>query len=126
MYSVHEQFDAHETAKSWLDGRLNGTDRVGLPWGALLAFLRLSASPRVLIRPLTLRAATAVVDAWLALPVTWTPESTDHHAQVLADLLASESKVDLVPDAHLAAIAIEHGLVLCSTDRDFARSEGLR
>ena len=126
MYAVHEQFDAHEAAKTWLDERLNGTDRVGLPWGAMLAFLRLSASPRVLSHPIPLRAATAVVGAWLALPVTWTPEPSDHHARILAHLLASESKADLVSDAHLAAIAIEHGLVLCSTDRDFARFEGLR
>ncbi len=126
MYAVHEQFEAHEASKIWLDERLNGTDAVALPWAALLAFVRLSASPRVLSRPITLREATEVVGAWLALPVTWTPEPSDHHAQVLADLLAGESKADLVPDAHLAATAIEHGLVLCSTDRDFARFEGLR
>jgi len=125
MYAVHEQFEAHAAARTWLDERLNGTDRVGLPWGALLAFVRLSASPRVLSRPIPLRDAAAVVGAWLALPVAWTPEPSDHHAQVLAELLARESKADLVPDAHLAAIAIEHGLILCSTDRDFARFEGL-
>jgi len=126
MYSVHERFEAHGAAKTWLDERLNGTDRVGLPWAALLAFVRLSASPRVLSRPIALRDAAAVVGAWLALPVTWTPEPSDHHAQILAELLASESKADLVPDAHLAAIAIAHGLLLCSTDRDFARFQGLR
>ncbi len=126
MYSVHEQFGAHSAAKTWLDERLNGTDGVGLPWGALLAFLRLSASPRVLSRPVPLRDAAAVVGAWLALPVTWSPEPSGQHAQILAELLARESKADLVPDAHLAAIAIEHGLVLCSTDRDFARFVGLR
>lgn len=70
--------------------------------------------------------AAGVVRAWLALPVTWTPQPTERHAQTLAALLAGESKPDLVPDAHLAAIAIEHGLTLCSTDRDFARFEGLR
>jgi toxin-antitoxin system PIN domain toxin len=126
MYSVHEQFEAHAAAKTWLDEQLNGTDRVGLPWGALLAFVRLSASPRVLSRPIPLRDAAAVVGAWLALPVAWTPAPSDRHAQLLAELLARESKADLVPDAHLAAIAIEHGLILCSTDRDFARFEGLR
>lgn len=126
MYSVHEQFESHLAAKAWLDERLNGTDRVGLPWGALLAFLRLSASSRILSRPIALRDGAAVVGAWLKLPVTWTPGPGDRHAQVLAELLAGESKADLVPDAHLAAVAIEHGLVLCSTDRDFARFEGLR
>lgn len=113
-------------AKRWLDERLNGTDRVGLAWGALIAFLRLSASPRVLSRPIPLRDAAAVVGAWLALPGAWTPEPSGRHTQILEELLAGESKADLVPDAHLVAIAIEHGLVLCGTDRDFARFEGLR
>jgi len=126
MYAVHVQFDAHVDAKTWLDDRLNGTDRVGLAWGALLAFLRLSASARVLSRPMPFRDAMAVVRAWLELPVTWVPQPTERHAPTLAALLAGESKSDLVPDAHLAAIAIEHGLTLCSTDRDFARFEGLR
>ncbi len=126
MYGVHVQFEAHAGAKTWLDDQLNGTDGVGLPWGALLAFLRLSASPRVLNRPMPFRDATAVVDAWLELSVTWVPQPTKRHAQTLAGLLGRESKADLVPDAHLAAIAIEHGLTLCSTDRDFARFEGLR
>ncbi|MGH8572444.1 MAG: PIN domain-containing protein, partial [Gammaproteobacteria bacterium] len=60
------------------------------------------------------------------LPSTWVPQPTDRHADTLAELLAPETKADLVPDAHLAALAIEHGLLLCSTDRDFARFEGLR
>ncbi|MDQ3722648.1 MAG: VapC toxin family PIN domain ribonuclease [Actinomycetota bacterium] len=126
MYAVHEHFEAHTQAKAWLDDRLNGTDRVGLPWGALLAFLRLSANGRVLSRPMPLRDAAAVVHAWLELPVTWTPQPTERHARTLAELLAGESKGDLVSDAHVAAIAVEHGLILCSTDRDFARFEGLR
>lgn len=120
------QFDAHAEAKDWLDERLNGSERVGLPWEALLAFLRLSASPRVLSRPMPLDEAAAVVTAWLELPSTWVPQPTDRHATTLAGLLAPETKSDLVPDAHLAALAIEHGLLLCSTDRDFARFDGLR
>ena len=126
MYAVHVQFEAHAEAKSWLDERLNGDDRVGLPWGALLAFLRLSASPRVVTRPMSLSGAMAVVAAWLELRSTWVPGPTDRHAATLANLLAPESKPDLVPDAHVAALAIEHGLLLCSTDRDFARFDGLR
>lgn len=94
--------------------------------GALLAFMRLSTSPRVLSRPLSFRDATGVVQSWLAIDLTWTPQPTERHGPTLTRLLAGESKADLVPDAHLAAIAIEHGLTLCSTDRDFARFEGLR
>ncbi len=120
------QFEAHARARAWLDDRLNGDERVGLPWGALLAFLRLSASPRVLTRPMALRDAASIVSSWLALPSTWVPQPTERHAETLGGLLAPETKADLVPDAHIAALAIEHGLLLCSTDRDFARFEGLR
>lgn len=126
MYAAHRGFEAHSEAKAWLDDRLNGTDRVGLPWGALLAFLRLSASPRIVDRPIALRESSAVVTSWLALPSTWVPQPTDRHAQTLTGLLEPETKPDLVPDAHLAALAIEHGVLLCSTDRDFARFKGLR
>ena len=126
MYAVHVQFEAHAAAKTWLDERLNGIERVGLPWASLLAFLRLSGQPRVMTRPMPLRDATAVVRAWLDLPVVWVPEPTERHAATLSALLEQETKPDLVPDAHLAALAIEHGLTMCSTDRDFARFEGLR
>lgn len=123
---MHLQFEAHERARDWLDDRLNGEERVGLPWGALLAFLRLSSSPRVMSRPMPLRDAAGVVRAWLELPNTWVPQPTERHAETLAGLLEPETKAELVPDAHLAALAIEHGLLLCSTDRDFARFESLR
>ena len=77
-------------------------------------------------RPVPLRDAAAVVSAWLELPATWVPQPTERHAETLAALLEPEAKADLVPDAHLAALAIEHGLLLCSSDRDFARFAGLR
>lgn len=126
MYAVHEQFAAHEAGKTWLDERLNSGDGVGLPWGSLLAFVRLSVSPRVLTQPIGFREATAVVGAWLSVPAAWIPEPGERHLQIFTALLEGESKADLVPDAHLAALAIEHGLQLCSTDRDFARFRDLR
>lgn len=126
MYAVHPRFDAHADAREWLQERFNGTERVGLPWDALLAFVRLSASPRVLSSPVRLRDVAAIVQEWLALRPIWVPQPTERHAETLARLLDGEVNADLVPDAHLAALAIEHGLVLCSTDRDFARFEGLR
>jgi predicted nucleic acid-binding protein len=77
-------------------------------------------------RPLSLGDGMAVVSGWLRLPSTWVPQPTERHAEVLASLLDGETNANLVPDAHLAALAIEHGLTLCSTDRDFSRFEGLR
>ncbi|MGI8624876.1 MAG: TA system VapC family ribonuclease toxin [Solirubrobacteraceae bacterium] len=126
IYAVHVRFDAHEPSKAWLDERLNGPERVGLPWAALLAFVRLSASSRVMTRPMTPSAALAVARAWLSLRTTWTPAPTERHAEIVERLLQGETKADVVPDAHLAALAIEHGLTLHSCDRDFARFEGLR
>lgn len=118
---------SHTAARAWLDGQLNGSSQVGLPWASLLAFVRLVSNPRVFARPRTVAQAWAQVEDWLALPVVWIPEATERHKDVLAGLLANASfRSNLVPDAHLAALALEHGLTLCSADGDFARFAGLR
>jgi toxin-antitoxin system PIN domain toxin len=115
-----------ERARAWLAERLDGPGRVGLPWGTLLAFLRLVTDTRIFPHPVPLPEAWAQVDDWLQMPSVWVPEPTERHAEVLGALLVRETQSRLVPDAHLAALAIEHGLVLCSNDRDFSRFEGLR
>lgn len=100
---------------------------MGLPWPTLLAVLRLVTNPRIFERPLPMDRAWRQVETWLASPVAWIPHPTERHREVLGGLLASHAaRSKLVPDAHLAALAIEHGLVLCSADTDFARFEGLR
>jgi toxin-antitoxin system PIN domain toxin len=120
-------FAAHERARSWLDQRLNGTTRVGLPWPSLLGFLRLVTNPRVFERPESMRAAWDQVLEWLGCDAAWIPSPTERHGEVLGRLLGlSGVRANLVPDAHLAALAIEHGLALASTDGDFARFPGLR
>lgn len=120
-------FAQHERARLWLDGRLNGTARVGLPWPSLLAFLRLVTNPRIFERPASAGAAWQQVQNWLDCEASWIPEPTDRHREVLGGLLTGAAvRANLVPDAHLAALAVEHGLVLASTDGDFARFPGLR
>jgi toxin-antitoxin system PIN domain toxin len=100
---------------------------VGLPWPSLLAFVRLVSNPRVFERPEPLINAWHQVEAWLDCPPAWIPQPTDRHRAVLGSLLADGvERANLVPDAHLAALAIEHGLILCSTDGDFARFRPLR
>jgi toxin-antitoxin system PIN domain toxin len=126
VYAAHDETPSHAMARGWLEERLGGTEPVGLPWVALLAFARLSCMPTVLERPLTPGAAWAAVTDWLAQPPAWVPEATPRHADIVGRLLERETRADLVPDAHLAALAIEHGLTLCSADRDFGRFEGLR
>jgi uncharacterized protein len=101
--------------------------RVGLPWPSLLGFLRLVTNPRVFQRPESMADTWAQVSAWLGAGVAWIPQPTDRHRDVFASLLAAPGmQANLVPDARLAALAIEHGLTLCSTDGDFGRFPALR
>jgi uncharacterized protein len=126
IYAHVRTFSQHAAARAWLDGELNGATRVGLPWPSLLAFLRIVTNPRLFERPQPMADAWAQVRAWLRSDVAWIPTPTERHEAVLDQLLAAPSvQANLVPDAHLAALAIEHGLTLCSTDADFARFDKL-
>lgn len=116
----------HERVRGWLEHALNGPARVGLPWATLTSFLRIATSRVVFASPLTPAAAMGQVDEWLAAPAAWVPLETASHATVLGDLIATHRlSGDLMPDAHLASLAIEHGVGVCSTDGDFARFTGL-
>ena len=127
IYSHVASFSQHNDAHKWLGLQLNGSTRVGLPWGSLLAFLRLVTNRRVFERPEPMADAWHQVRAWLACETAWIPQSTQRHADILNELLALPGvHANLVPDAHLAALALEHGLTLCSTDGDFARFPTLR
>lgn len=127
VYAYVRDFEEHAAARDWLDEQLAGTARVGLPWESLVAFVRLVTNPRVFPRPVGARQAMAQVADWLARPAAWSPAPTHRHEQILTRLLSeSGARADLVPDAHLAAIAIGHGLVLMTNDADFARFPGLR
>lgn len=127
IYAVNAAASQHVAARAWLDARMNGLARVGLPWTSLLAFLRLVTNPRVFQRPLSTADAWKQVDAWLGSGPAWVPAPTERHAEILARLLSAPGvHGNLVPDAHLAALAIEHGLELNSTDGDFARFAGLK
>jgi toxin-antitoxin system PIN domain toxin len=127
LYAKLSSFPEHPTAHDWLDGKLGGPDRVALPWPSLLAFLRLSTNTRLFPRPLSMAMAWQQVKGWLGVEATWIPVPTDEHVATLDRLLAPGGITPkLVMDAHLAALAIEHGLVLCSADGDFGRFAGLR
>jgi toxin-antitoxin system PIN domain toxin len=126
VYARVSGFPQHDRARRWLDEQLNGRTGVGLPWQSLLAFVRLMSNPRVFERPISVKDAWVQVEAWLDLPPCWIPEPTDRHRSILGSLIPEAGRPDLVPDAHLAALAMEYGLVLHSTDRDFSRFTGLR
>lgn len=126
VYAHVRSFPQHDKAREWLDGKINGTAPVGLPWPSLLAFVRLICNPRIFDRPRSISSAWQQVETWRRQDSVWIPLPTERHHEILAPLMAStEGRANLVPDAHLAALAMEHGLALCSADGDFARFEGL-
>ncbi len=127
LYAVVSDYEQHEAARAWLDDQLNSPIRVGMPWVSMLAFLRITTNPRIFPDPLPMKQAWRRIAAWLDAPNVWCPEPTERHRAVLERFLSGVANSSrLVADAHLAALAVEHGLVLCSSDGDFARFDGLR
>jgi len=127
LYAYDSTSRFHAAARAWLEEQLSGSALVGLPWSVLLAFLRIATNARALQQPLSTGEATTIVSSWLDVPCVVVPAPGPGHWDVLAGLLvASQARGPLVSDAHLAALTLEHGGVLATTDRDFARFEGLR
>ncbi len=126
IYAYNEDAPLHNEARAWLDRQLNDAI-VGLPWSVLTGFLRVSTNPRVMPVPLTAEKAIERIDAWLDLDNVHVPEPTDNHWPVLSRLLLRAGTAgNLTSDAHLAAIAIEHGALVCSADNDFNRFQGVQ
>jgi hypothetical protein len=127
LYATFKATSEHERARRWLDEQFENAPRIGLPWHSVLGFVRLASNPRVFRDGPSAEQSWRVVREWLSASNAWVPQPTDRHAGVL-DQLYSSTSVDSrsVMDTHLAALAIEHGLVLCSADSDFARFPSLR
>ncbi|MGA9112551.1 MAG: TA system VapC family ribonuclease toxin [Candidatus Dormiibacterota bacterium] len=122
LYAVDSTSPSHERVATWLEGMLNGPRRVGFAWPSVTAFLRIVTHPRALDRPLTAEQAWGYAQEWLTCDNAWIPQPTANHAAVLGGLITSAGlRGNLIADAHLAALAIEHGLQVCSADSDFAR-----
>jgi toxin-antitoxin system PIN domain toxin len=127
LYAVNRDSPRHADARAWLESVLSGEETVALPWVVLLGFLRIATSPHILPRPITIEQAIDVVGSWLAQPPVIALSAGDEHWRILTDLLSDAGSAgNLTTDAHLAALAIEHGAELCSTDGDFARFRHLR
>lgn len=127
LYAANRAAAEHEPARHWLDERLNGASPVGLPWPSLLAFVRLATNPMVVRHPVSPAQAWTQVEAWLECEPAWVPVPGEQHQRIIAAFMnASWMTSRLVPDAHLAALAIEHGLTLYSTDGDFAKFPSLK
>ena len=106
IYAVNADAPLDRKARAWLESGLSGQETIGFPWNVLLAFLRLTTRHGLFQNPLSMKTAFDVLESWLQQP--------------------SAIVVHPVSDAHLAAIALEHGAELCSTDTDFARFKGLK
>ncbi len=125
LYAIDTASPFHHRAAQWLEDAINSPRRVGLPWQTIGAFLRISTHPRLNESPLSVEQAWAFVDDWLSQETVWIPPATQRTAQILGDLLmGSRAAANLIPDAQLAALAIEHGVPVVSNDSDFARFEG--
>lgn len=127
LFARDEASPEHQPAREWLEAQLNGPTRVGLPWASLVAFLRIATHPRVYEQPLSAEETWQQVDEWLAAPAAWMPNPGPGHTEVLGRLTRQHRVTGaLASDAHLTALAIEHGVPRCSTDTDFARFTELR
>jgi len=127
LYAVDENSSHNAAAAAWLQQTLNGDSRVGLPWQTIGAFLRIATHPRVTENPLSAPDAWRYIADWLAVPVVWIPPATEITARVYAWLCAQvDITGNLVPDAQLAALAVEYGVEIASADTDFMRFPGLR
>lgn len=127
LYAVNESEPRHERARVWLDGALNASEPVGFAWIALLAFVRLSTKAELFPSPLSLDGALGCIRGWLAQPPSVVLEPTARHLEIMAGLLGpTGTGGNLVNDAHLAAIAVEHGATVVTYDTDFGRFQGVR
>jgi toxin-antitoxin system PIN domain toxin len=126
LYAYDPGAAEHQGSRAWLETMLSGSALVRFSWLTLWAFLRITTNPRIFERPLTVPEAAAHVSSWLAQPSAGILEPGERHWDILRQLAQDgQAAGPLVMDAALAAIAIEHGATLCTTDRDFARFPGL-
>ena len=127
LYAVNEADPRHEISRSWLDGALSGQEAVGFAWAALLAFVRLATKVEIFPSPIGAGEAMGRVEAWTRAAPAVIAHPTHRHLEVLGGLLAQVGTGgNLVSDAHLAALALEHNATVVTYDRDFGRFPGVR
>ena len=127
LYAYNTDATEHDTSRQWLETQLSGPDLFCFCWQTITAFLRISTNQRAFAAPLSTKEATTIVTEWLERPQTTLLTPGEKHWAIFQKLLESgQARGPLVMDAHLAALALEHGAELASTDRDFSRFTGLK
>jgi toxin-antitoxin system PIN domain toxin len=127
LYAVHRTSSHHDESRTWLERSLEGAEAVGLAWLALLAFVRLGTNRAIFQLAMSPEDALDQVEAWLSAPAAVVVEPTTRHTEVLRGLLVEAGTAgNLTNDAHLAALAVEHGADIVSYDRDFQRFPGVK
>jgi len=124
-YDANSRHHAH--ARQWWENQLNGSQLIGLSWVGVLGFIRLLTNPRIFQHPYSAEEVVAIVDTWLLQPHVKMIHPSEQHFARLAGLIRQLGTAgNLTTDAHLAALAMERGLILQTTDADFARFPGLK
>jgi toxin-antitoxin system PIN domain toxin len=122
LYAVNSASEHHRASLRWLDRALSGADGVGFAWVPLLAFVRLSTKEGLFPSPLRPSEAMGQVADWLSAPSATMVTAGARHVDILARLLDQlGTGGNLVNDAHLAALAVEHRASVVSYDSDFGR-----
>ncbi|HJP93832.1 MAG TPA: type II toxin-antitoxin system VapC family toxin [Pyrinomonadaceae bacterium] len=127
LYAYNVDAAQHDTSRRWLETQLSGSELFCFAWQTITAFLRISTNQRAFAAPFSIKTATTIVTEWLERPQAVLLTPGEKHWVIFQNLLEDEQATGpLVMDAHLAALALEHGAALASSDRDFSRFPGLK
>lgn len=127
LYAYDASSPRHDAARRWFEDALNGREEVRFALVSLLAFIRISTSSAIFRRPMRSAQAIDIVTTWLDRPNVRVATPSERHWSVLSDVASvGQARGPQLMDAHLAALAIEHGATLATTDRDFLRFPRLR
>jgi uncharacterized protein len=127
VHAMNTDSEHNDQAWEWWSSALNGSEHVGLSWSVLTGYLRVTTHPRIMPVPQSFGAAINDVRSWMSAPITMVLTPGPDHLQIMENLMAGAGRGgDLIPDVHLAALALENGGTICSQDADFARFERVR
>jgi len=127
IYAYDETSASHRAARAWVEDAFGQEDEVGIALVSILAFLRIMTNPMLFDTPMSVAEAAEIVTEWVSRPNVGLVQPTQRHFELVAELArGGKARGPLLMDAHLAALAIEHGATLCTSDRDLWRFPGLR